>query len=71
MVFDSTGVADGLPAAGLVASHHVVARITLFIGTRRLLVYSAADSVLTNGVVIEMFQHLCGDQKAGVNPVCH
>lgn len=51
VVFDATGVVDGTPAAGVITSNHVLASSTPFTGTRRLLAYSAAGSVLTNGEV--------------------
>ena len=51
VVFDATGVADGQPAAGVIAANHVLASSTPFTGTRRLLAYSAAGAVLTNGEV--------------------
>ena len=51
VVFDPTGVLDQSPVPGEIASNHVVASSSPFTGTRRLLVYSQAGSVLTNGDV--------------------
>ena len=53
VVFDATGVADAdaEPAPGVITSNHVLASSAPFIGTRRLLVYSPAGSVLTNGEI--------------------
>ena len=51
VVFDATGVTDSAPAPGVITSNHVLASSAPFTGTRRLLVYSPAGSVLTNGDV--------------------
>lgn len=51
VVFDATGVADSAPSPGVITSNHVLASSAPFSGTRRLLVYSRAGSVLTNGDV--------------------
>jgi hypothetical protein len=51
VVFDATGVTDSAPSPGVITSNHVLASSAPFTGTRRLLVYSAAGSVLTNGDV--------------------
>ena len=51
VVFDATGVADSAPVAGVITSNHVLASSAPITGTRRLLVYSPAGSVLTNGEV--------------------
>ena len=54
VVFDATGVADNTPVAGFIASNHVLASSAPYGGTRRLLVYSPAGSVLTNGNVAQI-----------------
>jgi len=54
VVFDATGVADNTPVAGFITSNHVLASSAPFSGTRRLLVYSPAGSVLTNGNVAQI-----------------
>ena len=51
VLFDATGVADSAPAPGVVSANHVLASSAPFSGTRRLLVYSPAGSLLTNGEV--------------------
>jgi hypothetical protein len=51
VVFDATGVTDSAPSPGVITSNHVLASSAPFTGTRRLLVYSPAGSVLTNGDV--------------------
>ncbi len=51
VVFDATGVTDSAPTPGILTSNHVLASSAPFSGTRRLLVYSSAGSVLTNGDV--------------------
>ena len=54
VVFDATGVADAVPTPGSITSNHVLASSAPLIGTRRLLVYSAAGTVLTNGEVAKI-----------------
>ena len=51
VVFDATGVDDGTPSAGGIAERHVLASSNPANGTRRLLVYSPGNAVLTNGEV--------------------
>jgi len=51
VVFDATGVDDGAAAPGTVAANHVVDSSNPVNGTRRLLLYSLAGSVLTNGEI--------------------
>jgi len=51
VVFDVSGVADGPPAGGAMLTNHVLASSAPFTGTRRLLVYSPGNAVLTNGEV--------------------
>jgi hypothetical protein len=51
VVFDATGVADGPPAGGGILTSHVLASSAPSAGTRRLLVYSPGNAVLTNGEV--------------------
>lgn len=54
VVFDATGVTDAVPTPGSITSNHVLASSAPLTGTRRLLVYSAAGSVLTNGEVAKI-----------------
>ena len=54
VVFDATGVTDAVPTPGSITSNHVLASSAPLTGTRRLLVYSAAGSVLTNGNVAQI-----------------
>jgi len=51
VVFDATGVDDGAAAPGAVAANHVVDSSHPVGGTRRLLLYSLAGSMLTNGEI--------------------
>jgi len=51
VIFDATGVTDGEPAPGGMLNNHVQASSRPASGTRRLLVYSPANAVLTNGEV--------------------
>jgi len=51
VVFDATGIGDGTPASGSLLDKHVLASSSPVAGTRRLLVYSLANAVLTNGEV--------------------
>jgi len=51
LVFDATGLHDGMPASGGQLVSHVLASANPANGTRRLLVYSAGNAVLTNGEV--------------------
>lgn len=51
VVFDASGVDDGAPLPGTIVSNHLLASSAPFTGTRRLLVYSPGNAVLTNGEV--------------------
>jgi hypothetical protein len=51
VVFDASGVTDDVPVRGNIMSNHVLASSAPFTGTRRLLVYSPGNAVLTNGEV--------------------
>lgn len=51
VVFDASGVDDSAPSPGAIVSNHVLASSAPFAGSRRLLVYSQGNEVLTNGEV--------------------
>ena len=51
VVFDATGIDDGAAAPGAITANHVLDSSNPVSGTRRLLVYSPGNAVLTNGEV--------------------
>jgi len=51
VAFEATGISDSVPSSGVITANHVLASSSPATGTRRLLVYSAQNAVLTNGEV--------------------
>ena len=52
VLFDATGVSDGVPVSGPLLVNHVLASSGPASGVRRLLVYAPTNASITNGLMV-------------------